>query len=74
MSTVASAFVCHKVSAHHQFTNGTYFTTSALVLKFSAFSFNEVIAEKLLSKVEFAFCVILIVVVLIDSETFIMNA
>ena len=37
MSTVASAFVCHKVSAHHQFANGTYFTTSALVLKFSAF-------------------------------------
>ena len=35
---VASAFVFHKVSAHHQFANGTYFTTSALVLKFSAFS------------------------------------
>ena len=34
---VASVFVCHKVSAHHQFANGTYFTTSALVLKFSAF-------------------------------------
>ena len=34
---VTSAFVCHKVIAHHQFTNGTYFTTSALVLKFSAF-------------------------------------
>ena len=37
MSTVASALVCHKVSAHYQFTNGTCFTTSALVLKFSAF-------------------------------------
>ena len=34
---VASVFVCHKVSAHHQFANGTYFITSALVLKFSAF-------------------------------------
>ena len=34
---VASAFACHKVSAHHQFANGTYFTASALVLKFSAF-------------------------------------
>jgi len=34
---VTSAFVCHKVSAHHQFANSTYFTTSALVLKFSAF-------------------------------------
>ena len=29
--------VCHKVSADHQFANGTYLTTSALVLKFSAF-------------------------------------
>ena len=34
---VASAFACHKMSAHHQFANGTYFTASALVLKFSAF-------------------------------------
>ena len=34
---VASAFVFHKVSAHHQFSKGTYFTTSALVLKFLAF-------------------------------------
>ena len=34
---MASVFVCHKVSAHHQFVNDTYFTTSALVLKFSAF-------------------------------------
>ena len=37
---MASAFVCHKVSANHQFANGTYFTTSALVLKFSAFFEN----------------------------------
>ena len=41
MSTVTSALVLHKVRAHHQFTNGTYFTTSALVLKFSAFFENE---------------------------------
>ena len=32
---VASAFACHKVSAHHQFANGTYFIASASVLKFS---------------------------------------
>ena len=37
---MASAFVFHKVSAHHQFANGTYFTSSALVLKFSAFFFR----------------------------------
>ena len=41
MSVVASAFVCHKVSAHHQFVNSTYFTTSALVLKFSAFLLSQ---------------------------------
>ena len=34
---VASAFFYLKGSAHHQFVNGTYFATSALVLKFSAF-------------------------------------
>ena len=33
---VTSAFVGHIVSAHHQFANGTYFTSSALVLKFSS--------------------------------------
>ena len=37
MSSMASAFVCHMVSAHHQFANGTYFITIPLVLKFSAF-------------------------------------
>ena len=38
---MASAFACHKVSAHHQFANGTYFTASALVLKFLAFFILE---------------------------------
>ena len=38
---VASAFVCHKVNAHHQFANSTYFTTSALVLKFSVQHFLQ---------------------------------
>ena len=31
------AYDGHKVSAHHKFANGTYFISSALVLKFSAF-------------------------------------
>ena len=43
---MALAYDGHKVSAHHKFANGTYFISSALVLKFSAFflvpvSFNQ---------------------------------
>ena len=34
---VTSAWVCHKASVHHQIANSTFFTTSALVLKCSAF-------------------------------------
>ena len=36
---VTSALVCHEESVHHQIANSTFFTTSALVLKFSAFLF-----------------------------------
>ena len=46
---MASAFVCHKVSANHQFANGTYFITSALVLKFSAF-FDSAVTEFTVTK------------------------
>ena len=34
---VTSALVCNKASVRYQIANSTFFTTSALVLKFSAF-------------------------------------
>ena len=34
---VTFALACHKASVHYQIANSTFFTTSALVLKFSAF-------------------------------------